>query len=494
MREAYPIGVDGSPAWPVGASMWLMEPEALATAIKRLTAWAEEHAPAPEPELHERLRMHFGADPTGLPIVTRPLQAWDQPNFQIAIDAFLAERTAELVGLATMPGVEIGLAELAGTGGWYDSAIGIRAPEHVTVPLGEDDSITCVQLGLWLVTEDDGRLAVMLASSNHGMGETLALEVMSADRARAEAVVADLWRLMNERNVYRGRVLELRSRHFHGDEGAPLTVRSLPAIAREQIVLPDGVLERIERTTFGMSRHAERLRASGRHMRRGLLLHGPPGVGKTLTAMYLAAQMRDRTVVLLTGQGLGTVTSSVDLATALAPSIVILEDVDLVAMERSFEPTNAILFELLNAMDGLDADHDVLFVLTTNAPERIEPALAARPGRIDQAVALPLPDAEGRLRLLEIYGEGLQLALDGAGDLVSELDGTSPAFIRELLRRGALVAAEESADGPLRVTEGHLREALAELRAGAGELTRMLLGDGDAAGGFGIDGPHPTAG
>jgi hypothetical protein len=456
--------------------MGRMEPAELAGAIKRLVGWAEKHAPEPEPELRDRLRTHFGTDPTELPIVTRELQAWDRPNFQVAIDAFLEGRSSELVGLAAMPGYQIGLAELAGAGSWYDSAISIRAPEHVTVPLGEDESITCVQLGLWLVGGDDP-LAIMLASSNRGMGEQLALEVMAGDRERAKAVVAALWRLMNERNVYRGRVLELRARHFHGDEGAPLTVRTLPDIAREQIVLPDGVLERIERTTFGMSRHADRLRASGRHMRRGLLLHGPPGVGKTLTAMYLATQMPDRTVVLLTGQGLGTVTTSVDLATALAPAIVILEDVDLVAMERSYEPTNAILFELLNAMDGLDADHDVLFVLTTNAPERIEPALAARPGRIDQAVELPLPDAEGRRRLLSLYGDGLQLALDGAQALVDELDGTSPAFIREVLRRGALVAADESADGPLRVTERQLREALAELRAGAGELTRTLLGD-----------------
>lgn len=374
-----------------------MEPEELALAIKRLTEWAEQHTPEPEPELRERLRAHFGADPTELPIVTRPLQAWDRPNFQVAIDAFLDGRASELVGLASMPGYEIGLAELAGAGRWYDSAASIRAPEHVTVPLGEDESIACVQLGLWLVGDESERLAVMLASSSGAIGEELALEVMANDRGRAEEVLAELWRLMNERNVYRGRVLELRERHFHSDEGAPLTVRSLPAIAREQIVLPAGILERIERTTFGMSRHAERLRASGRHMRRGLLLHGPPGVGKTLTAMYLATQMPDRTVVLLTGQGLGTVTTSVDLATALAPAIVILEDVDLVAMERSYEPTNAILFELLNAMDGLDADRDVLFVLTTNAPQRIEPALLRGRGASTRrsSCRCPTPTAGG---------------------------------------------------------------------------------------------------
>jgi cell division protease FtsH len=453
-----------------------MEPEELAGAIMRLTEWATRHAPEPEAEPRLRLREHFDADPADLPIVTRGLQAWDRPNFQVAMNAFLAGTTSQLLGIALPEGFDIGLTELARGGEIFGSQAGIGEPERVAFPLGEGESITCVQSGLWLVTGDEERLAIMLKSA--GLGQQPTVEVMSPDAARAEAVVAELWQLMAEHNVYRGRVLELRERHFHDDEGAPLTIHTLPAIAREQIVLPAGVLERIERTTFGMSRHAERLRASGRHMRRGLLLHGPPGVGKTLTAMYLATQMPDRTVVLLTGAGLGTVTASVDLATALAPAIVILEDVDLVAMERSEESTNVILFELLNAMDGLDADHDVLFVLTTNAPQRLEPALAARPGRIDQAVELALPDAEGRRRLLALYGAGLQLSLDGADDLIDDLAGSSPAFIRELLRRSALVAAEESDEDPLRVGERHLREALAELRTGAGELTRTLLGDG----------------
>ena len=111
--------------------------------------------------------------------------------------------------------------------------------------------------------------------------------------------------------------------------------------------------------------------------------------------------------MLLTGQSLGAVGASIDLATALQPAMVVLEDVDLVAMDRSYGPTNAILFELLNGMDGLDEDHDVLFVLTTNRADLLEPALAARPGRIDQAVELALPDSDGRRRLLELYGEGL---------------------------------------------------------------------------------------
>jgi hypothetical protein len=450
-----------------------MEPEELAGALKDLMEWAREHAPTPESEVRRRLREHFGAEPRDLPVVARGLQPWDRPNLQVALDAWTPDREVELVGLPIMQGYRAGIAELVRGGEWLAN-VRLGAVEHVTVPLGEHDSITCVQSGLWLVRDDDGPVVLMLKSVDFGPGENLTLEAMAADRDRAAAVLAEIWALMAERNVYRGRVLELSARHFHEDEGAPLTVRSLPQIARDRIVLPPGVLERIERQAFGIARHAERLRASGRHLRRGLLLHGPPGTGKTLTAMYLAAEMPERTVVLLTGQSLHAVSTSVDLATALQPAMVVLEDVDLVAMDRDYEPTNAILFELLNAMDGLDEDHDVLFVLTTNRADLLEPALAARPGRVDQAVELPLPDAEGRRRLLEVYGEGLDVTLDGDG-LVAKLDGTSPAFIRELLRRGALLAADES-EGPLRVTERHLVSALAELREGSDTLTNTLLG------------------
>jgi hypothetical protein len=439
-----------------------VEPEELAGALKRLTEWAQEHAPEPEPAVRRLLREHFGQEPRALPIVSRALAAWDRPNFQVAVDAWCDGRDFDVVGLPVMQGYRAGLAELVGGQQWMQQ-LQPAAVEYVTVPLGEDESISCVQSGFWLVRDESGPLVLMLKAIDRGMGESLALEVIAVERTRGEAVLAELSALMRERNVYRGRILELGSHYFHEDEGAPLTVRTLPAVSRDRIVLPPGVLERVERHAFAVAAHAERLKASGRHLRRGLLLHGPPGTGKTLTAMYLAAQMPGRTVVLLTGQSLGAVGPSIDLATALQPAMVVLEDVDLVAMDRDFEPTNAILFELLNGMDGLDEDHDIMFVLTTNRPDLLEPALASRPGRIDEAVELPLPDAEGRRRLLELYGEGLELDLAGDESLVAALEGVSPAFIRELLRRAALVAADET-DGPLRVTPRELEIALGQLR------------------------------
>ena len=451
-----------------------MEAEELARTLKRLADWAEQHAPEPEPPVRRRLREHFGTDLARIPVVSRTLAQWERPNFQIAIDAWSLGHDVEVVGLPVMRGYRAGLAELVLESPWA-SALQLSAPEHVTVPLGEHESITCVTAGLWLVRDDEGPLVVMLRVDESGMGERLAVEVMAPARERAERVLAALWTLMRERNVYRGRVLELRVRHFHDEESAPLTVRTLPQVERDRIVLPAGVLERIERQAFGIAEHAERLRASGRHLRRGLLLHGPPGTGKTLTAMYLAAAMPERTVVLMTGQAMEAVGMSIDLATALQPAMVVLEDVDLVAMDREFESTNAILFELLNGMDGLDEDHDVMFVLTTNRADLLEPALAARPGRVDEAVELPLPDAEGRRRLLTLYGDGLDLQPDHDEELIDALDGVSPAFIRELLRRAALLSAEGTS-GRLKVTHEQLRRALQELREGSSQLTNTLLG------------------
>jgi hypothetical protein len=79
------------------------------------------------------------------------------------------------------------------------------------------------------------------------------------------------------------------------------------------------------------------------------------------------------------------------MAREMAPAMLVLEDVDLVAENRALGRPTTVLFELLNQLDGLSEDTDVVFVLTTNRPEVIEPALASRPGRIDLAVSMPAP-------------------------------------------------------------------------------------------------------
>jgi hypothetical protein len=458
-----------------------LKPEELAAAVRDLTAWAAAHAPVEESPLRARVRDHLGCDPAELPVVSKEIPRWERANLQVALEAYLEAdgRSHEYIGLSVQRGWHMGLAELAqrpqGHGrGWVAVGFSPEAgpQEHVTVQIGER-TIVCVAAGLFLIRDANGPLiAAVRSGEEHGPTPDLVVEAMAESREPAEAFLAEIGRLMAVHNVYRGRVLEVGGAHWGGPS---LEVRELPKVTRDGIVLPEGILERIERHTLKFGEEADRLRQAGRHVKRGLLLHGAPGTGKTLTAMYLANRMPDRTVLILTGAGLGAIGPACEMARALAPSMVVMEDVDLVALERDEYESSALLFELLNEMDGMQQDLDVVFLLTTNRPDRLEPALASRPGRVDMAVELPLPDADGRRRLIALYSQGLELRATNLPDVIERSAGASPAFIRELLRRAVLLAVD-SANGDLVVGDGELAGALEELTSGAGPLTGTLLG------------------
>jgi hypothetical protein len=366
------------------------------------------------------------------------------------------------------------LAQLvSGGGGMMHGAGATEGPvTYTNVALDGDRVLACTQLGLYLVREGDTRLAILVARVERGYDNGIKVEVLAAGRATADACFAALRTTMRKRNVYRGHVVSLSAADHRTLQ---VTFHRLPKIARDQIILPAGVLERVERESIGFSSHAERLRAAGRHLKRGILLHGAPGTGKTLTAMYLAGRMPDRTVLLITGRSMGLLEQACAMARMLQPATIILEDVDLIAEERTRQSGSCapLLFELLNQMDGLADDADILFVLTTNRPDLLEPALAARPGRIDQAVEVPVPDGECRRRLFELYGRGLKVSTTMA-PYVERTAGASAAFIRELLRKAALFAADDGEE--LEVKAKHFDEALHEMVVEGGELTKSLLG------------------
>jgi hypothetical protein len=453
------------------------------TAFKGFLEQATSAAAPEESVFAQRLRDHFGCDPLALTIVGQEFPPTDRPNVQIALDELLVGVGYEVLGFN---------AAYSGMGGQtltslvappvrgMGTAVSVAPVRYVHVPVGGDDVVACLDSALIL---HEGPLAVFVASAprNGPFGGTITVQVSAEDRERADAFLAELRTTIREKNVYRGRVISFETDRTNGQQ---IAFHELPRIDREAIILPAGVLERVERHTVAFARHADRLAAAGRHLRRGLLLHGPPGTGKTMTATYIVGQLGGRTVILLTGRSLGLIEQSVAMARMLAPSMVVLEDVDLVAEERTQQGvgTNAVLFELLNQMDGLTEDADIVFLLTTNRPELLEPALASRPGRIDQAVEIPLPDADGRRRLLALYSEGLTVELADPESLVERTDGVSAAFVRELLRKAALNAADEQ-PGEIVVRDAHLESALRDLLIEGGELTKALLGGGTTSSG-----------
>lgn len=431
--------------------------------------------------LFPKLRDHFRTAPDCFPIVSQRFEASEHPNLQRGLDAYLdAEgRSATLLGVITSQIFrDVRLAELIvpkqGRSP-HDFEPQEGPVEYVNVELDDSQVMPCVNVGLYLIRNGNERLAVLVSGPDESrpLRNSLTIEVIAPQREIADRFLSDVHDSMRACNVYRGKILSLAPANALERE-IVINFHKLPPVRRDQIILPEKLLKRIERQTLEFSRHGEQLRAAGRHLRRGVLLYGPPGTGKTLTTMYLVGQMPERTTILLNGRSLGLIDRSCNLARLLQPSVVVIEDVDLVAEERKRSGATSALFDLLNSMDGLADDSNVLFLLTTNRPEVLEPALAARPGRVDQAVELPLPNETGRQRLFELYSHGLTLRGGPLPSLVHRTEGVSGAFIRELMRRAALEAI--SSDGNLEVDDQHLNDALRELVVDGGEFTRSFLG------------------
>src|SRR3546814_4665931 len=119
-------------------------------------------------------------------------------------------------------------------------------------------------------------------------------DVCSADLVRGGQLARRLRDLALEHNVYRGQVVSF-GRSMFGERGSLLRFRERPTMSADELILPAETFEDLRRQVVGVARNSERLRAAGQHLKRGLLLYGPPGVGKTHSVRYLVSEDRKST-------------------------------------------------------------------------------------------------------------------------------------------------------------------------------------------------------
>lgn len=472
------------------------EAREFAAAFQSFLRWIHDRSETDRRNEVVRLVNDFLGDRgTGESIVSRSLSSFEHVNLQTALDAWSARPGRDVVvhGI-TVPPHYGGLSLPQIVSGEALPPLRLSAPALVDLPNGPGSTLACLRAALLLVTDDHGAYVIMVAGpSEHD--PSLRVEVAGLPVAIAQAVLAELDGLRSALNVYRGHLLEV----IPSPAGVELHFAALPSTTRADVVLPEPVLARIERHALGVAEHRQALLDAGQHLKRGLLLFGPPGTGKTHTTKYLVAQMPRYTRLLLSGRSLHAVGSVTELARDLQPAVVVLEDVDLVAEDRSFgHGASPVLFDLLDAMDGAAPDADLLFLLTSNRADLLEPALAARPGRVDVAVEIERPDAAARRRLFALYSREVPLQLNDQeiDAVVERADGVTASFLKELVRRAVLEALQDG--GPLTaVTAGHVGRALDDLLDSAQDVTRTLLGVGVdpsqllPGGGAGPIGPMP---
>jgi ATP-dependent 26S proteasome regulatory subunit len=233
----------------------------------------------------------------------------------------------------------------------------------------------------------------------------------------------------------------------------------------------------LERNVLRFVEQRKQLSEFRQATKKGILFYGPPGTGKTHTIHYLAGELDGHTTLLISAEQVALLAEYMTLARLLQPSVVVLEDADLIARQRTdmHSPCEeAMLNKLLNEMDGLKEDADILFILTTNRPEALESALTSRPGRIDQAVEFPLPDENGREKLIRLYSQGVEMAPDVVRAVVARTEKVSAAFIKELMRRSVQFHLERT--NSRRIDLADIESALEEMLFRGGSLNVKLLG------------------
>lgn len=304
------------------------------------------------------------------------------------------------------------------------------------------------------------------------------LQVLAESLDDAREIVNYLFRVAATQSVYRGMMLHVTAPKFRG-QLPTITVAERAQVGLQRIVLPAPVLEVLDRTISTRLAYHELLKRHGHSSKTGILLHGPPGTGKTLMARHLIGSAQNHTAIVPMGMEAETIREAFRLAAYLQPALVVIEDVDLLAERRESNANVTGLQELMNEMDGLGTSAEAIVIMTTNRPEVLEPALAARPGRVSQAISFPLPDTELRERLLKLFCNRADVSAVNLPHWVERTDGASPAFLEELVKRAIIFAAQRSTPAgkeTIALTDADFDAAIHELVVFGGTLTSKVLG------------------
>lgn len=235
-------------------------------------------------------------------------------------------------------------------------------------------------------------------------------------------------------SIYRGKALSIEFTFPSGRQREVPEVKFVDTTKAFRPIFSDVIEEQLDMDVFSYLTIPDAIRLLRGSLKRGVLLAGPYGTGKTLTALYsaLLAIQKGFTYIYVKPQDLPY---AIDFARAYQPAVVFAEDVETVAKLERTDEVNL----LLNKMDGLDTKgSDVVVIFTTNHADLINPAML-RPGRIDVVVSVEPPDAKAAIRLARHYSSGNLTDEDYtlAGE---ELAGLIPALIQDAVARAQIRA------------------------------------------------------
>lgn len=367
-----------------------------------------------------------------------------------------------------------GWTNLLPTPGFFGSTppvmvgVAIAPGKTIQVPIGNVE-VPGIDGELHISMNANPRPQFVLVANVKRKHEYLINEIMSLAR-----------KMLRENSIYKGSAIKLsfewerKGENWHPVTHAPRFMDLDPSL-EASLIFGEKVAGDLNIGLFTPIEQTAACRRYGVPLKRGVLLSGPYGTGKTLTANITALKAVRNGWTFIYLDSVKDLKRGLEFAAQYGPAVLFAEDIDrVVAGERSVE-----LDEMLNTLDGIDTKSgEIITVFTTNHIEKINPAML-RMGRLDALIEVAPPDADAAARLVKLYSRGL---LEDSADLTlvgERLAGKIPAFIREVTERAKIAAISRLQGEPI---EGKVQQADLLTAAHAMETHNALInpekGDG----------------
>ena len=362
----------------------------------------------------------------------------------------------------------------------------IKMPERVARPISERAEGFFPVDSFWLRAPSFLDLCGVIRVRRDDYSHQVVLEVGAKGQEHAEEIIKQVLKHASSHSIFKNKMIEVsfeqEVKDAYGDvernEKVDPIFLEKPPVTDHDIIMDEETRGIIQRTIIDFHERRKELMKVGLPGRRGVLFYGPPGTGKTYTCRYISHRLDSATTIVAAGMSLLHIKSICNIARMLQPSVVILEDVDLVYSARDTNIYSAALGELMDELDGFNPEDHIIFILTTNAIDRVEAAIRERPGRISQCVYFGAPNDELRRLYLESMlapYDCLQLNIDR---LIANTQGVTQAFLKELVYRAIQIATESQpvTSDPLALSSEHFQDALEEMKQSAGRSGEAIIG------------------